>query len=388
MLSYQNKGSQIQTVIFAHQMRNSMKYMRKEWDDFNKFVTYNRMGMEYICMKKLLTAILCLVLLAGCATKEDTQDVLESKTLTEKDVELLKKHGLEVSDTKEIKVDKDGNMIFTVDQKEIKVPFTVLDDKDADKKLTQTLKDHKAKEEPKKDTSKKKEAKEAFPKDAKEEPKKATEVKKEEPTTAKAPTVTYREAKDYESIAYSEEYREDNSMNKGESYVQQEGVYGQKEIVYSVKVVDGIDSEWTVKSSSVIKNPVNKIIVNGTYESKGTISDGYATDVYDRINSNRRAKGLGNLAWSNSLYSSAQIRAKEIAVLFEHTRPNGQSVLSMASDINGENIVFGPIDMDYLVNLWMNSPGHYSNIMNDFNYTATAVYIEGGYAYAVQLFGY
>ncbi|WP_223246825.1 hypothetical protein [Erysipelothrix rhusiopathiae] len=34
-----------------------------------------------------------------------------------------------------------------------------------------------------------------------------------------------------------------------------------------------------MKSSSVIKNPVNKIIVNGTYEARGSISDGYATEV-------------------------------------------------------------------------------------------------------------
>ncbi|WP_262982001.1 G5 domain-containing protein [Erysipelothrix rhusiopathiae] len=32
-------------------------------------------------------------------------------------------------------------------------------------------------------------------------------------------------------------------MNKGESYVQRDGENGKKEIVYSVKVVDGVDTE-------------------------------------------------------------------------------------------------------------------------------------------------
>ncbi|CAH2760755.1 G5 domain-containing protein [Erysipelothrix amsterdamensis] len=349
-------------------------------------------------MKKRITLLLCIVLLTGCGAKTEPEEVLESKTLTTKDVELLKKHGLDVTESNEVKVDKDGNMIFTVDEKEVKVPFTLLDDKEADKKIKETLKqqielsekDTEAKKNSKKDTKKdsKKESKADDSKETKKEEKKETAKKQDKPSEKKEPTVTYREAKDYESIAFSEEYREDASMNKGESYVQRDGENGKKEIVYSVKVVDGVDTEWTVKSSSIVKNPVNKIIVNGTYEARGSISDGYATEVYNLINANRRAKGLSNLTWSNSLYNSAQIRAKEISVLFEHTRPNGQSVLSMANDINGENIVYGRIDMDYLVNLWMNSPGHYGNIMNDLNYTATAVYIEDGYAYAVQLFGY
>ncbi|MDE8032151.1 G5 domain-containing protein [Erysipelothrix rhusiopathiae] len=349
-------------------------------------------------MKKRITLLLCIVLLTGCGAKTEPEEVLESKTLTTKDVELLKKHGLDVTESNEVKVDKDGNMIFTVDEKEVKVPFTLLDDKEADKKLTETLKEQKEvskkdtdpKKNSKKDTKKdsKKESKTEDSKETKKEKKKESEKKQDKPSEKKEPTVTYREAKDYESIAFSEEYREDASMNKGESYLQRDGENGKKEIVYSVKVVDGVDTEWTVKSSSVIKNPVNKIIVNGTYEARGSISDGYATEVYNLINANRRAKGLSNLTWSNSLYNSAQIRAKEISVLFEHTRPNGQSVLAMANDINGENIVYGRIDMDFLVNLWMNSPGHYGNIMNDFKYTATAVYIEDGYAYAVQLFGY
>ncbi|AZK43622.1 hypothetical protein EEI45_01390 [Erysipelothrix piscisicarius] len=322
-------------------------------------------------MKKRITLLLCIVLLTCCGAKTKSEETLEAKTFTTKDVELLKNHGLDVTENNEVKVDKDGNMVFMVDEKEVRVPFTLLDDKDGDQKITDVLK----------------EQKEAS-KETKNEVKKESEKKQEKPSEKKEPTGTYREAKDYESIAFSEEYREDASMNKGESYVQRDGENGKKEIVYSVKVVDGVDSEWTVKSSSVVKHPVNKIIVNGTYEARGSMSDGYATEVYNLINAKRRANGLSNLTWSNSLYNSAQIRAKEISVLFEHTRPNGQSVLSMANDINGENIVYGRIDMDFLVNLWINSPGHYSNIMNDFNYTATAVYIEDGYAYAVQLFGY
>lgn len=385
-------------MIFVHQKRNTMKNVRKEWGEFLLFVTYNKLGMESILMKKRITLLLCIVLLTGCGAKTKSEETLEAKTLTTKDVELLKKHGLDVTENNEVKVDKDGNMVFMVDEKEVRVPFTLLDDKDGDQKITDVLKEQKeaskketdAKKDSKKDTKKdsKKESKSEASKETKNEVKKESEKKQEKPSEKKEPTVTYREAKDYESIAFSEEYREDASMNKGESYVQRDGENGKKEIVYSVKVVDGVDSEWTVKSSSVVKHPVNKIIVNGTYEARGSMSDGYATEVYNLINAKRRANGLSNLTWSNSLYNSAQIRAKEISVLFEHTRPNGQSVLSMANDINGENIVYGRIDMDFLVNLWLNSPGHYSNIMNDFNYTATAVYIEDGYAYAVQLFGY
>ncbi|UPU38381.1 hypothetical protein MX850_06595 [Erysipelothrix sp. Poltava] len=105
-------------------------------------------------MKKRITLLLCIVLLTGCGAKTEPEEVLESKTLTTKDVELLKKHGLDVTESNEVKVDKDGNMIFTVDEKEVKVPFTLLDDKEADKKLTETLKEQK--EVSKKDTDPKK----------------------------------------------------------------------------------------------------------------------------------------------------------------------------------------------------------------------------------------
>ncbi|WP_223246859.1 CAP domain-containing protein [Erysipelothrix rhusiopathiae] len=90
------------------------------------------------------------------------------------------------------------------------------------------------------------------------------------------------------------------------------------------------------------------------------------------MNANRRAKGLSNLTWSNSLYNSAQIRAKRFQFYLNTPVLMGQSVLAMAND-STVRILYIRIDMDFLVNLWMNFSGHYGNIMNDFKYTATAV---------------
>ena len=76
--------------------------------------------------------------------------------------------------------------------------------------------------------------------------------------------VTFKEDKKTEAIDFETEKKYSDSMNEGESKVDQKGVKGEKEIVYSVKYVDGTEESRDKVSEKVTKKPVNEIITYGT----------------------------------------------------------------------------------------------------------------------------
>lgn len=76
--------------------------------------------------------------------------------------------------------------------------------------------------------------------------------------------VTYKEEKKTESVDYETEEEYSDSMNQGESEVTQKGAEGEKEIVYTVKYVDGKEESREKKSEKVTKAPVNEVITYGT----------------------------------------------------------------------------------------------------------------------------
>ena len=102
----------------------------------------------------------------------------------------------------------------------------------------------------------------------------------------------------------------------------------------------------------------------------------YEQKVFDLVNAEREKLGLPKFVWSTTLTEKAQIRAKELSEKFSHTRPNGE--------IGGwENIASGsPLPVLFgggpsgtrvgtwngtpegVVTSWMNSEGHYHNMMD------------------------
>ncbi len=92
-----------------------------------------------------------------------------------------------------------------------------------------------------------------------------------------------------------------------------------------------------------------------------------------RLTNVERAKeGLQPLSTFEGLHAAAQIRAREIGQVFDHTRPNGQSCMTALNDVgldpydftrSGENIAIGYGTPAAVVDGWMNSPGHRSNIL-------------------------
>ena len=118
------------------------------------------------------------------------------------------------------------------------------------------------------------------------------------------------------------------------------------------------------------------------YTCRVTVKEEKAPDAYDNaseevkavfnlINQERMANGLSELSLSATLCAAADARAKETAVSFSHTRPNGESCFSILQEKKyymtyhtvGENIAMGYSTPDSVMNAWMNSPGHRANIL-------------------------
>lgn len=97
-----------------------------------------------------------------------------------------------------------------------------------------------------------------------------------------------------------------------------------------------------------------------------------------------------------NLTSAANVRSKEIVNTFSHTRPDGTQFYTAIKEQGfsykgcGENIAWGQKTPDEVMNAWMNSSGHRSNILNS-KYTKIGVGVyeaENGRLYWTQLFAY
>ena len=72
--------------------------------------------------------------------------------------------------------------------------------------------------------------------------------------------------------------------------------------------------------------------------------DDYNSGILELVNQYRQQAGLNTLKYSSKLQKAADIRAREIVTLFDHTRPNGASCSTAVTDDGisfsafGENI--------------------------------------------------
>ena len=106
---------------------------------------------------------------------------------------------------------------------------------------------------------------------------------------------------------------------------------------------------------------------------KGTPTANYSTqalEVLSQCNAERQANGIAAHSLDPELTKEAYIRAQEIATLISHTRPDGRKCFTVLDQIGysywsaGENIAAGYGNSSAVMNGWMNSPGHRSNILN------------------------
>lgn len=135
------------------------------------------------------------------------------------------------------------------------------------------------------------------------------------------------------------------------------------------------------------------IVVGGETTSESSLSE--AEKVVELLNAERAKKGLSALTMDDKLNEAAQIRAKEIADTFSHTRPDGSSCFTAFDDLGisygyaAENIAAGRSSAEGVMGDWINSSGHYANIVSpNLNKIGVAlVVVPNGYNYYwVQVF--
>lgn len=110
---------------------------------------------------------------------------------------------------------------------------------------------------------------------------------------------------------------------------------------------------------------------------------GYTDEMLRLVNEEREKAGIMPLELDDTLTAAANIRAKEICEVFDHTRPNGENFRSLLKEMGtdasyaGENINKGTFENpESAMELWIHSETHKNNILNP-NYKHIGI----GYAF-------
>lgn len=124
----------------------------------------------------------------------------------------------------------------------------------------------------------------------------------------------------------------------------------------------------------------------GSITFTGTYDYSQAYEILDLVNAERRAQGLNELVMDRELLDAAMLRAAEIAVLFDHTRPDGTRCFTVSDKCFGENIAVN-YSVKGVMNSWMGSSGHRNNILGSSKSIGIGCFTQGGHVYYVQCFG-
>ena len=157
-----------------------------------------------------------------------------------------------------------------------------------------------------------------------------------------------------------------------------------------------------------IRNSVAHLLegweINHSYDVVTTRVSGVAhyewlAEELRQLNAARAEQGLPALVLSNILTEYAMQRAAECAVYYSHTRPSEEDCFSVGNGgaaygaatggyLNAENIGVGYMTVSEAMSGWLNSPGHYANIMNtNSGSVGFGVFESQNEYYVVQLFG-
>jgi len=133
--------------------------------------------------------------------------------------------------------------------------------------------------------------------------------------------------------------------------------------------------------------------VQTTTRTVSAVPSGLAGEIYQRINDYRSANGLGVLGYDAKLQGTADVRAKESASSFGHTRPDGSAAVTAVTvdyTVAGENLIQVTKELasvDIIVETWLASPTHKANIvLGDFSQTAIGIYESNGTLFISQIF--
>jgi uncharacterized protein YkwD len=114
------------------------------------------------------------------------------------------------------------------------------------------------------------------------------------------------------------------------------------------------------------------LVVLGSFLFAPTATANAADDVdraeiLQEINDVRAEHGLSPYELDENFCEFAQIRAREQEERCSHTRPNGEEWYTVSPLVYRENIAYirSHEEEDYLLEAWMESPGHRANVLSD-----------------------
>ena len=113
-------------------------------------------------------------------------------------------------------------------------------------------------------------------------------------------------------------------------------------------------------------------------------------EAYEILNTVRKDEGLKELKWDKDLEECAYIRAEEITISFDHTRPSGEEWYTIFPGmLLGENICKGSEHADMVMEDWLkNQPDRENFLSDEFTRAAIAVYVDSeGQYYWICEFG-
>lgn len=123
--------------------------------------------------------------------------------------------------------------------------------------------------------------------------------------------------------------------------------------------------------------------------SQGIRRYDYAYQVLDLVNQERAKKNRNPVTMDKNLLECAMTRAEELTVYASHTRPNGSICFSAFPYFENpsENLAINQGTPEEVMESWIESSGHYTNIMNSKNVSAgIGCYSQNGHLYWIQCF--
>ncbi|KAG1685642.1 hypothetical protein DVH05_007766 [Phytophthora capsici] len=106
----------------------------------------------------------------------------------------------------------------------------------------------------------------------------------------------------------------------------------------------------------------------------------YVGWMLERVNMEREAQGLPTLCSNTKLQEAAQRHSDDQAAnnFMDHTGSDGSSMSQRVTDAGynwrgvAENVAAGQVDVDEVMDAWMNSEGHRHNILGEYTMLGTA----------------
>lgn len=183
-------------------------------------------------------------------------------------------------------------------------------------------------------------------------------------------------------IGYGEEFDAASYANR---YSDLKNIYGYDlKALYTHYVTSG-KKEGRNASYELTEKEKTEETKNTTPALNGHLVPRKANRLFAIVNEERRAWGVRNITWDNSLAALAETRVMELPLRFDHIRPNGDSIYEYRVD--EENIAMWYSDAEDVHDAMMRDWVDGNNIIDpDLRKIGIACYEVGGVYYWCELF--